>query len=59
MGNLTDFIGGQHYENATTGMNNMALEFWVGTQAQYNALATTAVPAGPGYNANTLYLITE
>lgn len=38
--------------------NAVSLQLWTGTQAQYNALATTASPPGPGYDANTIYYTT-
>ena len=39
------------------GLVGADIEFWTGTQAQYDALATTATPPGAGYEANTLYII--
>ena len=37
MANLTTRIGGQHYYDAATGNNEKLLNFWKGTQAQYDA----------------------
>jgi hypothetical protein len=37
MANLTTRIGGQHYYNSATGNNESLLNFWKGTQAQYDA----------------------
>ena len=37
MANLTTRIGGQHYYKAATGNNESLLNFWKGTQAQYDA----------------------
>jgi len=42
MANLTTRIGGQHYYKAATGNNESLLNFWKGTQAQYNALKQTS-----------------
>jgi len=41
MANLTTRIGGQHYYDAATGNNEKLLNFWKGTQVQYNALKQT------------------
>ena len=41
MANLTTRIGGQHYYKAATGNNESLLNFWKGTQTQYNSLAVT------------------
>ena len=49
MGNLTDFIGGQHYTNAANQTEHLNIQ--IITEAAYNAL--------PTYDANTLYLITN
>ena len=49
MANITNIIGGQPYLDAATGnMKNKLLNFWKGTQAQYDALTP---------DANTLYVI--
>ena len=43
MANITNIIGGQPYLDAATGnMKNKLLNFWKGTQAQYDALKQTA-----------------
>lgn len=36
------------------GTTGAMIEFWTGTQAQYDVLAP---PAGPGYDEDTLYII--
>jgi len=51
MANLTNIIGGQPYYDATTGNSkNNLLDFWKGTQAQYDLLnrtgGATAAPTG-------------
>ena len=39
MANLTQILGGQPYYDATAGnSNNNLLDFWKGTQAQYDDL---------------------
>ena len=43
MANITNIIGGQPYLDAATGnMKNKLLNFWKGTQAQYDALKQTS-----------------
>ena len=43
MANITNIIGGQPYLDAATGnMKNKLLNFWKGTQAEYDALKQTA-----------------
>ena len=49
MGNLTDFIGGQHYTNSAGDTEH--LNIVVITESAYGLL--------PTYDANTLYLITN
>lgn len=51
MGNLTDFIGGQHYTDAAGTIQSLSIE--VLTEAAYTILV------GTGLNSNTLYLITN
>ncbi len=51
MGNLTDFIGGQHYTANDGTTQHLNIE--VLTEAAYNLIG-----AG-NYDANTLYLITN
>lgn len=51
MANLTTRIGGQHYYDATAGNNEKLLNFWKGTQAQYDAekqtgATTSSNPSG-------------
>lgn len=41
MANLTTRIGGQHFYDASTGNSEGLLNFWKGTQAQYDALKQT------------------
>ena len=48
MANITNIIGGQPYLDAATGnMKNKLLNFWKGTQAQYDALKHTAATTSP------------
>lgn len=51
MANLTTRIGGQHYYKAATGNNESLLNFWKGTQAQYDdekqtSATTSGNPSG-------------
>ncbi len=51
MANLTNIIGGQPYYDAATGdSKNKLLDFWKGTQAQYDLLKRTngAISPAPG-----------
>lgn len=41
MANLTSKIGGQFFYNASTNNKKSLLEFWKGTQAQYDTLKQT------------------
>jgi hypothetical protein len=50
MANLTNIIGGQPYYSAANSNSKSLLDFWKGTQAQYDAIGTK--------DPNTLYLIT-
>ena len=55
MANLTTRIGGQHYYDAATGNNESLLNFWKGTQAQYDALKqTSATTSGNPSGASTV-----
>ena len=48
MANITNIIGGQPYLDAATGnMKNKLLNFWKGTQAQYDALKQTSATTSP------------
>ena len=40
MANLTNIIGGQPYYDAANANSESLLNFWKGTQAQYNAIGT-------------------
>ena len=51
MGNLTDFIGGQHYTNAADQTEHLNIQ--VLTQSAYTTLANANE-----LDVNTLYLIT-
>ena len=42
MANLTSRIGGQHFYDATSSNSEGLLNFWKGTQAQYDALKQTS-----------------
>lgn len=46
-------------EDTNTRRTNGSFNFWSGTGAAYDALATTATPAGPGYDTSTIYYITD
>tara|TARA_R100000951_G_scaffold102655_2_gene94856 strand:- start:2377 stop:2760 length:384 start_codon:yes stop_codon:yes gene_type:complete len=55
MANLTTRIGGQHYYKAATGNNESLLNFWKGTQAQYDAeKQTSATTSGNPSGASTV-----
>tara|TARA_B100000424_G_scaffold255196_1_gene233938 strand:- start:802 stop:1191 length:390 start_codon:yes stop_codon:yes gene_type:complete len=56
MANLTEIIGGQPFESGATGnKKNNLLEFWRGTQAQYDALKqTSATTSGNPSSAATV-----
>lgn len=56
MANLTEIIGGQPFESGTTGnKKNNLLDFWRGTQAQYDALKqTSATTSGNPSSAATV-----
>ena len=48
MANITNIIGGQPYLDAATGnMKNKLLNFWKGTQIQYDALKQTSATTSP------------
>ena len=62
MANITNIIGGQPYFDAAVGnMKNKLLDFWKGTQAQYDALkqtgATTA--SNPGAASSVDFTVTS
>jgi hypothetical protein len=47
MSNLTEIIGGQPFTDGTTGnKKNKQLEFWKGSQAEYDALKQTSASTG-------------
>jgi hypothetical protein len=55
MANLTTRIGGQHYYKAATGNNESLLNFWKGTQAQYDAeKQTSATTSGNPSGASSV-----
>lgn len=56
MANLTEIIGGQPFESGATGnKKNNLLDFWRGTQAQYDALKQTgATTSGNPSSAATV-----
>lgn len=55
MANLTTRIGGQHYYDAAAGNNESLLNFWKGTQAQYDAEKQTgATTSGNPSGASTV-----
>tara|TARA_B100000927_G_C16457114_1_gene466305 strand:- start:115 stop:504 length:390 start_codon:yes stop_codon:yes gene_type:complete len=62
MANITNIIGGQPYLDAATGnMKNKLLNFWKGTQAQYDAEkqtgATTA--SNPAVSSSVDFTVTS
>ena len=61
MANLTTRIGGQHYYKAASGNNESLLNFWKGTQAQYDALKQTgATTSGnPSSTSSVTFTVTS
>tara|TARA_R110000824_G_scaffold66938_1_gene173483 strand:+ start:398 stop:787 length:390 start_codon:yes stop_codon:yes gene_type:complete len=60
MANITNIIGGQPYYDATTGNSkNKLLDFWKGTQAQYNLLARTGGAISPAPSGVTSLVFTN
>ena len=60
MSNLTEIIGGQPYFDATAGNSkNKLLDFWKGTQAQYNLLARTGGAISPAPSGVTSLVFTN
>ena len=58
MANLTEIIGGQPFESGATGnKKNNLLDFWKGTQAQYDALKQTS--ATPSSAATVDFTVTS
>ena len=55
MANLTEIIGGQPFELGSTGnKKNNLLEFWRGTQAQYDLLKRTGGAASASSGASSI-----
>ena len=55
MANLTSKIGGQHFYDAANGNKKSLMEFWKGTQTQYDALKqTSATTAGNPSSASSV-----
>ena len=60
MANITNIIGGQPYYDAATGNSkNKLLDFWKGTQAQYNLLARTGGAISPAPTTETTLVFTN
>ena len=60
MANITNIIGGQPYYDAATGNSkNKLLDFWKGTQAQYNLLARTGGAISPAPSGVTSLVFTN
>tara|TARA_R110002020_G_scaffold472636_1_gene700971 strand:- start:1497 stop:1886 length:390 start_codon:yes stop_codon:yes gene_type:complete len=62
MANITNIIGGQPYLDAATGnMKNKLLNFWKGTQAEYDALKQTAATtaSNPGAASTVDFTVTS
>lgn len=62
MSNLTEIIGGQPFTDGTTGnKKNQLLEFWKGSQAQYDALKQTSATTGsnPSSSATVDFTVTS
>jgi len=59
MANLTNIIGGQPYYDAATGdSKNKLLDFWKGTQAQYDLLKRTNGAISPAPSGVTSLVFT-
>lgn len=59
MANLTNIIGGQPYYSAANSNSKSLLDFWKGTQAQYDALARTGGAISPAPNGVTSLVFTN
>lgn len=61
MANLTTRIGGQHYYDAATGNNEKLLNFWKGTQAQYDAEKQTGATtsSNPSAASSVTFTVTD
>ena len=62
MANLTNIIGGQPYYSAAAGNSkNTLLDFWKGTQAEYDALAQTGgtTASNPGAASTVDFTVTS
>ena len=62
MANLTNIIGGQPYYSATAGNSkNTLLDFWKGTQVEYDALAQTgaSTATNPGSASTVDFTVTS
>ncbi len=62
MSNLTEIIGGQPFTDGTTGnKKNQLLEFWKGSQSQYDALKQTSATTGsnPSSSATVDFTVTS
>ncbi len=62
MSDLTEIIGGQPFTDGTTGnKKNQQLEFWKGSQAEYDALKQTSASTGsnPASSATVDFTVTS
>ena len=62
MSNLTEIIGGQPFTDGATGnKKNQLLEFWKGSQSQYDALKQTSATTGsnPSSSATVDFTVTS
>ena len=61
MANLTSKIGGQFFYNAATNNKKSLLEFWKGSQAQYDTLKQTgaSTPGNPSAESSVTFTVTS
>ena len=61
MANLTSKIGGQFFYNAATNNKKSLLEFWKGSQAQYDALKQTgaSTSGNPSAASSVTFTVTS
>lgn len=61
MANLTSKIGGQHFYDAANGNKKSLMEFWKGTQAQYDALKQTgaSTSGNPSSASSVTFTVTS
>ena len=61
MANLTSKIGGQHFYDAANGNKKSLMEFWKGTQVQYDALKQTgaSTSGNPSSASSVTFTVTS